>query len=248
LLKKIIYPSSKFEARPSEVRPDLVVLHYTDMLTAEEALTRLCDLEAKVSCHFLISKEGDLYQLVDPKYRAWHAGVSSWQGAGNINCRSIGIELDNPGHTHGLKPFPAPQIEALLILLKEITKTYNIPAHHIVGHSDVAPLRKKDPGELFPWHKLAQKGFGLWPLTLPINQALSLDPLRIQKALSQIGYECPKTGTWDEDSQEVCRAFQRHFIPHELTGHPSVLVGQTLKGLLRKLEIISRHLSNCKSA
>lgn len=234
MLRIIHSPSPNFEPRPAGVLLDMVILHYTDMLTAEEALARLCDPIHKVSAHFLIGKEGTLYQLVDPKYRAWHAGLSSWSNEQDINSRSIGIELDNFGHTFGPEPFPDPQISTLLDLLTELTQTYGIPAHRIVGHSDVAPLRKQDPGTLFPWHELAKKGFGLWPneKALPPPPLVPLSFLEVQQALYDIGYECPVTGVWDDDSQKVCRAFQQHFTPGELTGFPSELTYEKLHVLL----------------
>jgi len=234
-LKKIHNPSPNFEPRPPGAPLDMIILHYTDMLTAEEALARLCDPISKVSAHFLIGKEGMLYQLVDPEYRAWHAGVSSWEGENDINSRSIGIELDNLGHTFGPEPFSMPQINTLLDLLAELTQIYGIPAHRIVGHSDVAPLRKQDPGELFPWRDLARKGFGLWPneILRPLEPPPPLSPLETQQALCNIGYGCPLTGVWDDDSQKVCRAFQQHFTPSELTGLPSDLTHRTLQELLK---------------
>jgi N-acetylmuramoyl-L-alanine amidase len=224
MLKKIDCPSPNFEPRCAGISPDLIVLHYTDMRNASEALTRLCDPEAKVSAHFLIHKDGNLYQLVDPAYCAWHAGASSWRGETNINHRSIGVELDNLGHTFGPEPFSVSQMDTLVNLLGYLTKTYAISPHRIVGHSDVAPLRKKDPGELFPWADLAKKGFGLWPSkakpATPLPPFLLMGHLEIQSALSDIGYECPRTGVWDEDTQKVCEAFQRHFTPEEITGYP----------------------------
>ncbi len=237
MLKKIHHLSPNFEPRPSGVPLDMIVLHYTDMLNAEEALARLCDPEVKVSAHFLISKEGALYQLVDPKYRAWHAGSSFWKGEEDINSRSIGIELDNLGHSFGPEPFPIPQMNTLYDLLEELIQTYGIPAHRIVGHSDVAPLRKQDPGELFPWHDLARKGFGLWPKEKPSSPCSSVPSnfLEVQQALRDIGYGCPLTGVWDDDSQKICWAFQRHFTPHELTGYPSALTQQVLQALLKSI-------------
>lgn len=238
MLKKIHRPSPNFESRAQGIALDMIVLHYTDMRNAEEALERLCDAQAKVSAHFLISKEGELYQLVDPDHRAWHAGVSSWEGQGDINSRSIGVELDNLGHTFGPEPFSTVQMTTLLALLEELIQTYGIQPHRIVGHSDVAPGRKKDPGELFPWHVLAEKGFGLWPQEKETSQHISLVPKmsiqEMQQALCHIGYECPETGVWDEESQAVCLAFQRHFTPQDLTGHPTDLVKQALQGLLKK--------------
>lgn len=235
MIKRNYNPSPNFGQRPSGMPLDMVVLHYTDMLNAEEALARLCDPKSEVSAHFLISKEGALYQLVDPKYRAWHAGVSSWAGEKDINSRSIGIEMDNFGHTFGPEPFPLAQMNTLYDLLGELTQTYGIPIHRIVGHSDIAPLRKQDPGSLFPWHDLAREGFGLWPSKkgLPSLLSTSLSFLEVQQALQDIGYECPLTGVWDDNSQKVCRAFQQHFTPSELTGYPSELTNQTLQELLQ---------------
>jgi N-acetylmuramoyl-L-alanine amidase len=244
MIKKIHHPSPNFGPRPSDVPLDMIVLHYTDMLNAKEALARLCNPISEVSAHFLIGKDGALYQLVDPKYRAWHAGLGSWGGEKDINSRSIGIEMDNLGHTFGPEPFPIPQINTLSDLLTELIQTYGIPAHRIVGHSDVAPLRKQDPGELFPWYDLAQKGFGLWPrerLVASSYPSLALNILEAQQALCNIGYGCPLTGIWDDDSQKVCRAFQRHFTPGELTGQPSELTHQVLQALLKVIKSLKPH-------
>jgi N-acetylmuramoyl-L-alanine amidase len=236
MLNNTLYSSPNYDTRPPGAKPDMVIIHYTDMLSADEALARLCDSEAKVSAHFLIHKTGELFQLVEPMYRAWHAGVSSWEGVENVNSRSIGIELDNGGHTFGPEPFPHVQIETLVQLLSKLTKDYQIQPHRILGHSDVAPLRKTDPGELFPWDVLASKGFGLWPSFQ--NSAMNQSPMTvedIQKALEDIGYSCCKTGIWDEETQKICRAFQQHFTPRELTGHPSFETHKMLQGILRTL-------------
>jgi N-acetylmuramoyl-L-alanine amidase len=198
------------------------------MLSAEEALQHLCNPGSRVSAHFLISKEGTIYELVDPGKRAWHAGVSFWQGDNDINNRSIGIELDNLGHTFGPEPFPAIQISSLINLLEDLTRTYAIPPHRIVGHSDIAPSRKQDPGELFPWAKLASHGFGIWPGAKDLSHAMSIP--EIQKALADIGYFCPPTGVWDEHTQQVCLAFQRHFVPNKLTGLACDMTCQKLIG------------------
>jgi N-acetylmuramoyl-L-alanine amidase len=198
------------------------------MLSAEDALHHLCNPESRVSAHFLINKEGIIYELVDPGHRAWHAGVSFWQGDSDINSRSIGIELDNLGHTFGPEPFPSIQIVSLLKLLEELTQTYAIPPHRIVGHSDVAPLRKKDPGELFPWAELASHGFSIWPAAKNLPYAMNIT--EIQKALADIGYFCPATGVWDEHTQQVCLAFQRHFVPDKLTGIDCDITCQKLIG------------------
>lgn len=223
MLNILQHPSHNFEVRPNGISPDLIILHYTDLPSVEEALHRLCDPEFKVSAHYLISKEGQIYQLVDPTYRAWHAGVSWWQGEKDINSRSIGIELDNLGHQFGPEPYPIIQINALVSLLGELVIRFQIPPHRIWGHSDVAPLRKMDPGELFPWQVLADKGYGIWPLKKMMYNSISMSTTEIQNALLKIGYYCPQTGIWDEESAAACRAFQRHFTPQEITGYATEL-------------------------
>ncbi len=135
---------------------DMVVLHYTDMASCDAAIARLCDPASEVSCHYLIRKDGVIFGLVSEEFRAWHAGVASWQGASNINDRSIGIELDYPGHQAGLPPYPDQQITVLVDLLRDIIPRYQIPLDRILGHEDIAPERKIDPGENFPWSRLVQ--------------------------------------------------------------------------------------------
>lgn len=150
-MKIIQRPSPNYNQRAPGSTIDLIVVHYTDMLSAEDALHRLCDPQSEVSAHYLISKSGEIYQMVNDEHRAWHAGVSSWQGETDVNSRSIGIELDYPGHTNGLVPYPEAQINALLTLCKHLQETYNIHKTQIIGHEDVAPGRKVDPGPFFPW-------------------------------------------------------------------------------------------------
>jgi N-acetyl-anhydromuramyl-L-alanine amidase AmpD len=140
--------------------------------------------------------------------------------------------LDNFGHQFGPEPFPPAQINTLMKLLDELTTTYSIPPHRILGHSDIAPLRKKDPGELFPWKELAVKGFGLWPSPYTPASFVPMSVLEIQKALCKIGYSCPQTGIWDEESIAVCTGFQRHFMQDDITGHPTDLTCEVLQGLL----------------
>lgn len=154
------YSSPNYNVRAEGKSINMVIIHYTDMISAEAAFERLCDPESKVSAHYLIDKDGQIYQLVDDTHRAWHAGVSSWDGETDINSCSLGIELDNLGHTHGPESFSNGQIQALLSLLAELVNRYKIPPQRILGHSDVAPGRKIDPGPLFPWDILAQHGFG----------------------------------------------------------------------------------------
>jgi N-acetylmuramoyl-L-alanine amidase len=160
----IDHPSPNFNERDPAAPLRYVVLHYTGMPTRDSALRRLCDNQAKVSAHYLIDEAGQVFHLVDESRRAWHAGKSFWCGTTDMNSASIGIELVNPGHEFGYKPFPAAQIAALKTLLGEIVARHGLdPAHFLLGHSDIAPDRKKDPGEFFPWQELAKAGFGIWP-------------------------------------------------------------------------------------
>ncbi len=161
----IPYPSPNFNERPKETVIETIVLHYTDMETADLSLKRLCDPKAEVSTHYLVDIDGTIYQLVADEKRAWHAGVSQWKGRDNVNHFSIGIELQNEGYEYFLKhnvwdPYPLPLMESLVQLLKVLTTKYNIDPSNIVGHDDIAPDRKRDPGPHFDWQWLAEKGFG----------------------------------------------------------------------------------------
>ncbi len=187
--------------------PDMIIMHYTGMQTAEMALKRMCDLNApRVSAHYFIHKNGMIYQLVDEKYRAWHAGISCWEGIRDINSRSIGIELDNKGHEFGYHAFPKIQIESLIKLLDSIRSRHKVLDRHIIGHSDIAPMRKKDPGSLFPWHILAHHGHGIHPKDL---KAMMYHPQRSQlfKNLSSFGYECDKFSFFTPLNRMVYRCF-----------------------------------------
>ena len=156
-------PSSSFDDRPAGAPVDVLVIHYTGMAGAEEALNRLCDPAARVSAHYLIDEDGTVIRLVDESRRAWHAGHAFWRGAADVNGRSIGIELVNPGHELGYRPFAEAQMRALKHLARGILSRHPIPPRNVVGHSDVAPRRKKDPGELFDWRSLARAGIGPLP-------------------------------------------------------------------------------------
>lgn len=223
----IDHPSPNHDARSQDQAVDLVILHYTGMETGAAALHRLCDPAAKVSAHYLIEEDGRIFRLVDESRRAWHAGVSCWRGARDINARSIGIELVNPGHEWGPRPYPLTQIDALIALLDDLRRRHDLPAHHIVGHSDVAPQRKDDPGEWFPWDRLARNGLGLWPAVdfTVSSHAHALMPgmagpgvSDLQIALHVIGYDIEGTGLYDEYCMAVVRAFQRHFRPRLVDG------------------------------
>ncbi|WP_142848738.1 N-acetylmuramoyl-L-alanine amidase [Telmatospirillum sp. J64-1] len=208
-------PSPNHEPRPPGQAVDMLVLHYTGMQTAQMALERMCDPQAKVSAHYMIHEDGRVVRLVPEEYRAWHAGLSCWRGQRDINSRSIGIELVNPGHEWGYRPFPEAQMAALIELAQGILARHPIPSHNVVGHSDVAPARKEDPGELFDWPRLARHGIGLWS---DEQGRSTLTPEQAQALLARIGYDCPVTGEWDEASHLALLAFQRRFYPSRLDG------------------------------
>ncbi len=185
---------------------DMLLLHYTGMPTAAAALDRLCDPAAEVSAHYLIEEDGTIWRLVDEARRAWHAGESFWAGERDVNSRSIGIELANPGHGPDYRAFPDAQMDALAALAHEILRRHPIPPHRVLGHSDVAPGRKRDPGELFDWRRLAGRGVGLWS-DASVPQARSADPAPLMR---RFGYR--------DASAEALAAFQLHFRPTGVTG------------------------------
>jgi N-acetylmuramoyl-L-alanine amidase len=218
-------PSPNFNERRAGAPVDILLLHYTGMPTAEGALKRLCDPEAKVSAHYTIDEDGTVYRHVAEVMRAWHAGVSFWAGERDINARSIGIELVNPGHEFGYRDFPEAQIAALIALAQGILQRHPIPPPRVLGHSDVAPKRKIDPGEKFPWARLAAAGVGVWPIHPRLDISRAVQVPEVQRDLAAIGYECPATGVLDEDTRFAVAAFQRHFRPAHVTGIPD---GETL--------------------
>jgi len=217
-MKRVDRPSPNHDARPAGGAIDMLVLHYTGMESAEAALARLADPAAKVSAHYTVDEDGTVYAMVPEERRAWHAGVSYWAGATDINARSIGIELVNPGHEFGYRAFPEAQIEALITLCHSILVRHPIASARVLGHSDVAPMRKEDPGELFPWERLARAGIGLWPARM--ESRLGAD------ALGRFGYD-PGAAPG-----KVIIAFQRHFRPKMLTGLWDGECGGLLAGLL----------------
>ena len=200
---------------------DMLVLHYTGMATAAAALARLCDSAAKVSAHYTIDEDGTVYAHVPETRRAWHAGKSFWAGVTDVNARSIGIELVNPGHELGYRAFAPAQIAALKTLCRDILARHPIPAARVLGHSDVAPTRKIDPGELFPWAELADAGIGLWPEPHQSNLGA--------EALAHFGYD-PAVAT-----DKIITAFQRHFRPDAVNGVWDAQCAGLLAGLLAKM-------------
>jgi len=201
-------PSPNFDARALLV--SMVVLHYTGMIDGASAIARLADPEAKVSAHYVVAEDGQVVRMVDEAHRAWHAGRSWWRGTSDINSASIGIEIVNPGHEFGYRPFPEAQIDAVIELLAGIMERHSITRGNVVGHSDVAPARKEDPGELFPWYRLARLR-----LALPRPTKNLMDPhwsdAGFLLALERFGYDVA-------DGVAAIRAFQRRFRPEMIDG------------------------------
>ncbi len=214
--------SPNYNARPGLDTVDMLVLHYTGMRSADEALTRLCCHEAEVSAHYMVDEDGTIFQLVEEEYRAWHAGVSHWRGRDNINDVSIGVEIVNPGHEFGYRPFPEAQMQGVSALCRDILSRHDIPARNVIAHSDIAPERKEDPGELFDWAGLAAQGVGLWPVV-----EAGLSPADPEK-LAAYGYAQPVTA-------KTITAFQRHFRPASLTGEWDEECGLLLAMLLKMI-------------
>ncbi|NDF11716.1 MAG: N-acetylmuramoyl-L-alanine amidase, partial [Proteobacteria bacterium] len=236
-------PSPNFNDRPASI--NMLIIHYTDMPTAEEAMSKLCDPAAQVSSHYTIDEDGTIYRHVPEEKRAWHAGLSFWRNRSNTNDVSIGIEMVNPGHTCGYRPFKEKQMEALIALSHGILKRHVIPARNVVAHSDVAPARKKDPGELFDWEWLADEGIGLWPEVaedikfLPILKKgdKSDAVMEMQRALASYGYDIKVDGNFHDQTEWVVRAFQRHFggVGSMIDGMWNTHLDAALKNLLAQV-------------
>ena len=228
-MKTIPRPSSNFDARPKGGPIDILLMHYTGMRTAVAALARLCDPQARVSAHYTVDEDGTVYAHVDEKMRAFHAGVSYWAGTTDINARSIGIEVVNPGHEFGYREFPGGQIAAVIELARDIIARYGISAARVLGHSDVAPARKQDPGELFPWRRLAEAGVGLWPFRT--DEALIGS---FEEGLRRFGYGIAPDGPASLGQAAI--AFQRHFRPECIDGVADGACERILAALLRSLD------------
>jgi N-acetylmuramoyl-L-alanine amidase len=230
-------PSPNFNDRKHPV--DMLVLHYTGMESGQAALDRMTDATAEVSAHYMVWEDGNIAQMVGEDKRAWHAGVSSWQGDGDLNSRSIGIEIVNGGHDWPLEdgklqPFPKVQIAAVIELCQGVLSRWDIPVSRIVGHSDIAPDRKDDPGEHFPWRRLAAAGVGFVPEETR-SDALNLmgrglgasdkgaAVMRLQKSLVAIGYGLEATGAYDALTQKTVTAFQRRWVQDRVSGDTDLL-------------------------
>jgi N-acetylmuramoyl-L-alanine amidase len=230
-------PSPNFDPRTTP--PDTIVLHYTGMQTGEAALERLRDPAARVSSHYLVEEDGRIFRLVPEERRAWHAGLSFWKGVRDINTASVGIEIVNPGHEFGYRPFPDAQIASVIALVGDIRTRWTVDDDRIVGHSDVAPERKDDPGELFPWKRLAEAGHGLWAEPppapgLPLSEGEeSTGVFALQAGLTRLGYDCAPSGRFDAHTKAVVTAFQRHWRQEKVDGVADGETRARLIGLLR---------------
>lgn len=242
LFECVEHPSPNYSDRPEHTDINLLIMHYTGMPTAKEALGRMCDPEAQVSAHYMVDEDGTVYRLVPEEKRAWHAGISCWRGRAALNETSIGIEVVNPGHEHGYRAFPDVQMEAVLALSKNIVERHRIEPRNVVGHSDIAPTRKEDPGELFDWKGLAWEGIGIWPEVTKVKNRteMLLKPgvedvgvARVQKMLSEYGYHIRVDGFYGAKTEMIIKAFKRHFVPEYVNVVWDGLAEAKLKRLLQ---------------
>jgi len=234
-----VWPSPNHGERKGGDRPDMIVLHYTGMPDAKAALGRLCTSGTEVSAHYFVFEDGRVIQLVQESRRAWHAGAAFWAGETDINSRSVGIEIANPGHDYDYPDFPKRQIAAVTALCRGIQTRNSIPPLRVLAHSDVAPGRKQDPGEKFPWRTLYDSGVGHWVEPAPITEGGVLLALgdrgdevaAMQDLLGQYGYGVSVNGNYDSIMNGVVTAFQRHFRPARVDG----ITDQSTRATLREL-------------
>lgn len=239
----ILRPSPNFGERHDDAKPHILVLHYTGMKDSEAAEHLLEDPASEVSAHYIVREDGTIVQMVAESMRAWHAGVSAWQGQQDINSKSIGIEIVNQGPLANFPDFPSQQIDAVIKLCQSILSRHTIAARYVLAHSDIAPNRKIDPGERFPWQKLAQAGIGHFVEPCPIGggRFMSLGengrPVEaFQSMLAIYGYDVEINGIFDEKTKIATQAFQRHFRPQLVDGVADVSTIDTLHRLLQRLE------------
>ncbi|SFG59090.1 N-acetylmuramoyl-L-alanine amidase [Methylobacterium gossipiicola] len=240
-LASSVHPSPNHgERRSGPV--DLLILHYTGMDGAAAALQRLANPVAEVSAHYVVLEDGRVVQMVPEGRRAWHAGQGSWAGLSDINSRSLGIEIVNGGHAGGLPAYPEAQIAAVIDLCHDLTTRWSIPPQRVLAHSDIAPERKEDPGEHFPWDRLARAGIGHWVAPTPIRDGRFFaegdagQPVEALQAMFVLyGYDLPVTGAFDARTKAVVTAFQRHFRPARVDGVADASTITTLRDLLAAL-------------
>ncbi len=231
-----VRPSPNCDARRRPGPPDAIVLHYTGMADGPSALRRLCDPASEVSSHYFVEEDGTVLQLVPEAFRAWHAGRGAWAGVDDINSASIGIEIVNGGHDFGLPAFPDRQIDAVIALCRDIAARQGILPSRVLAHSDIAPTRKQDPGERFPWERLATAGLATWVEPsddLSTGLPLDVEEVRaVQADLARLGYAIHPTGVHDAASRSVVVAFQRRHRPARLDGAMDPGTRDTLARLL----------------
>ena len=234
--------SANHNERRAGLHPNALVLHYTGMTTGERALARLCEPAAEVSSHYLVWEDGGIDQLVPEARRAWHAGASFWKGETDLNSASIGVEIVNPGHDGGSPPFADAQIEAVIALGRDICSRWSIPPERVLAHSDIAPMRKRDPGEVFPWERLWRAGVGHWTKPRPISGPALFrlhdegPPVRaLQAMLALYGYGVEIKGVYDRNTGAAITAFQRRFRRERIDGEADSSTLATLKALIDDL-------------
>ena len=245
----LVRPSPNFGERVGGRAPDMIILHYTGMPSAKAALDWLCTEQSQVSSHYFVSETGIVTQLVPESGRAWHAGRSIWKNHTDINSASVGIEIAHPGHVAGQprpEPYPAPQITAIIRLCRDIVARHRITAERVLAHSDVAPTRKQDPGEWFPWDRLHREGVGLWVEPAPVSGGRFFQegdegqPVEaLQSMLALYGYGTEVTGHYGAETAADVRAFQRHFRPVRVDGIADMSTISTLHNLLQHSSNIS---------
>ena len=235
-----LHPSPNIDLRHNGAAPDILLLHYTGMLSCAKAIDWLANPRSRVSCHYVVDEDGAITQMVAEDGRAWHAGVGTWEGAADVNSRSIGIEIHNPGHDLGYPDFPPAQMRAVTQLCLDIVARRNIRPQRVLAHSDIAPARKKDPGEKFDWAGLAAAGVGHWvqPAAIaPDDAGVGSAPdgqmiAHAQRLLSAYGYGIAINGVMDEMATKVVLAFQRHFRPARVDGRLDRSTIDTLERLV----------------
>lgn len=236
--------SPNFGERRDGLLPEILLLHYTGMATGQAAQDWLCNPISDVSCHYIVHEDGRIVQMVREADRAWHAGRSWWRGQGDVNSRSIGIEIVNIGHEGGLPPFPDGQVDAVIALSRGIKARHGISDARVLAHSDVAPGRKIDPGERFPWARLAHEGIGLYVPPVPLLDGGALrqgdrgaEVVALQSRLAAYGYHLPVDGLFGTTTSRVVEAFQRHFRPAKVDGIADRSTRQTLSMLLEAADL-----------
>jgi N-acetylmuramoyl-L-alanine amidase len=245
--KASVIASPNYGERVDDIKPDMIILHYTGMSTEDSALSWLCNSDSQVSSHYFVREDGQVLQLVPEAKRAWHAGKSSWNGQSDINSRSIGIEIANVGHPGGLPDYPSAQIKSVVELCRDCVRRWSIEPQMVLGHSDIAPIRKVDPGENFPWGVLSQQGVGHWVEPAQIAGGRFFQrgdfgqPVEaLQSMLSLYGYGIEITGSYDDATEGVVKAFQQHFRQAKVDGVADVSTIDTLHRLISSLPRFSR--------